>query len=169
MSELKDTKVTLDQILSFDEDGYYEELIQPMDFDVNIYGSYEEYRKGMDKLSKPKQYLFAVSWFIAEVWNGGITQFFANSTGIVWKDALEGFQEMGLYHMKENFQEILDKIGVEPKFDRTERLNEFERLMPNIDDFYALDEISDKLYDQDKDDSKIIIRYIKEHAADFVD
>lgn len=107
---MNDSGITIEKILALKEEDDYLCLIDPMNYSVNIYDSYEEYRKGMDKLPKPKQYLFAVNWFIAEVWNGGISQFFANSTGIVWKDALEGFNAMGLMHIKENFQEILDKM-----------------------------------------------------------
>lgn len=61
-----------------------------------------------------------------------------------------------------------DKIGEPPKFDRKERLEQLEKIMPNIDDFYALDNISDKLYTQDENDCKIILKYIKTHAEDFV-
>lgn len=165
---MNDNGITIEKILALKEEDDYLCLIDPMNYSVNIYDRYEEYRKGMDKLSKPKQYLFAVNWFIAEVWNGGISQFFANSTGIVWKDALEGFNAIGLMHIKENFQEILDKIGEPPKFDRKQRLEQLEKIMPDIDDFYALDNISDRLYNQDENDCKIILKYIKTHAEDFV-
>lgn len=67
---------------------------------------------------------------------------------------------MGLIHIKENFQEILDTIGELPKFDRKERLEQLEKIMPNMDDFYALDNISDRLYNQDENDCKIIEDFI---------
>jgi len=42
----------------------------------------------------PQRYIFTIEWYIAEVNNGGHDQFYFNSTGIVWKNALKGFEEI---------------------------------------------------------------------------
>ena len=53
-------------------------------------------------------------WYIAEVNNGGHDQFYFNSTGIVWKDALAGFGELGIDEAVEIIQEQLD--AYQPNF-----------------------------------------------------
>lgn len=47
---MSDNGITIEKILALKEEDDYLCLIDP----------------------KPKQYLFAVNWFIAEVWNGGM-------------------------------------------------------------------------------------------------
>ena len=65
------------------------ELIEPFWYMVSIYDSLEVYHREAEPLSDAQRKLLALFWYDAEVCNGGHSQFFFNSTGIVWKDAID--------------------------------------------------------------------------------
>lgn len=61
---------------------------EPMYWTINIYGSYDDYLESAKPFTVEQRYLNAISWYFAEVNNGGHHQFFYNSTGIVWELSL---------------------------------------------------------------------------------
>lgn len=139
-------------------------IIQPLWFSVNIYGGYDKYKSDLSRFTVPQKYVFAIQWYIAEVENGGHDQFFFNSTGIVWQDALEGMKEIGLEDMYSILKRAADILGSNPPFDREKRW----KIMDNSDTdgfreldsrVFALDmgEIENRLMD-----------YIRDHADDFI-
>ncbi|WP_024466440.1 DMP19 family protein [Treponema pedis] len=144
-------------------------LVDPMWWTVNIYGTYEEYLKSADGLTLEQRYLLAIQWYEAEVDNGGHHQFFSNSTGIVWKDALEGFKLFGIDDLYNNLLEVVEFFGGSISFDRDQRcdiLSETEEkdekafydfLDTHDEFFYANDSFDDKLID-----------YIKNNPEKFV-
>ncbi|PHR25835.1 MAG: hypothetical protein COA38_16000, partial [Fluviicola sp.] len=71
-------------------------IIAPLWQSVNTYGSKIEYEKGLEQFSYPQRLIFAMMWFIAEFFNGGFYQFYTNATGIVWEDAIDGFELIGI-------------------------------------------------------------------------
>src|SRR5262245_7114355 len=72
------------------------EVIDPVWWTANIYDSPDAYDVSLQQFSKAQRLVFAMLWYQAEVNNGGHHQFYFNSTGIVWRDALEGFQASSL-------------------------------------------------------------------------
>ena len=68
-----------------------------------------------------QRYLLAITWYFAEVSNGGHHQFLYNSTEIVWEDALSGFEHFGMNEYASNFQKVVDYYGGTISFDREER------------------------------------------------
>jgi hypothetical protein len=63
-------------------------VIDPLWWSVSIHDGPKKYEADLGHFSYPQRYIFAIQWYVAEVNNGGHNQFFFNSTGIVWKDAL---------------------------------------------------------------------------------
>lgn len=86
--ELKPVHVKIDDA-TIDKSTPFE-IVEPAWNAANIYDSVDEYDRSLASFSKEQRLLVAVSWYIAEVNNGGHAQFYGNSTGIVWPDALEG-------------------------------------------------------------------------------
>ena len=86
-------------------------IIEPLWWSVDIYQSDTVYLTGLKSFSENQQYIFSIQWYIAEVNNGGHDQFFSNSTGIVWKDALKGFEKIGLTENYEILKSAVDKFG----------------------------------------------------------
>lgn len=124
--------------------GYPQNIIKPVWFSVSIYDSWERYDSELSGFSMPQRYVFAIQWYLGETYNGGHDQFFFNSTGIVWRDALEGFRTIGLTECVDILSEAVKRMGGEPPFDREERWAVMDELEPDFGDIdsrlYAIDE-----------------------------
>jgi hypothetical protein len=118
-------------------------VIEPLWWTVSIYESKEKYEKDLEPFSRQQRAVFAMMWYMAEVFNGGHYQFYSNSTGIVWEDAMEGFELIGLMEGKEIIEESVNRFGNKPSFDREEREKALDQLNDDFDDldsrFYRLD------------------------------
>jgi hypothetical protein len=124
------------------ESGDFYAIIEPVWESVDIYEGEKIYREGLKKWSEAQQYVFAVWWYQYEVNNGGHEQFFENSAGIVWEEALKGLKEMGLEENVQILKEAIERMGGAPSKEREGRFEQLESLEPNFDD---LDERFDKL------------------------
>jgi len=84
---------------------------EPAYWTINIYGSYDDYIETSKEFTLEQRYLNAICWYFAEVNNGGHHQFFYNSTGIVWKDALAGLRLFKMDELADNLQSVIDYFG----------------------------------------------------------
>lgn len=124
--------------------GYPQSIIEPVWFSVSIYDGEERYNSDLAGFSMPQRYVFAIQWYLAETYNGGHDQFFFNSTGVVWRDALSGFKTIGLTDCADILSEAAKRMGGEPPSDREERWDVMDKLQPDFGDLdrrlYAIDE-----------------------------
>lgn len=150
--------ITVDEIM---KSNCAQKIIEPVWWSVNIYDSLEQYNKDLARFSLPQRYVFAIQWYAAEVCNGGHDQFFYNSTGIVWKDALMGLKEIGAQKYVKILEAAVERMGGNPAFDREERWKQMDELQPDFED------LDDDFYEDDNL-AEIVMKYIKEHAQDFV-
>lgn len=151
-------KVVDDKVI---DSGDYFEVIDPVWWKGNIYGTYEEYESSLSSFSHPQRLVFAVVWYESEVNNGGHDQFFTNSTGIVWKDAIEALKTIGASSRADILRQAADRIGGTPSFDREKRIDQVESYEAEFDD------LDDKFYDLDDDFYDKMESYIKENRTDF--
>ena len=114
---------------------------------INIYGSYDDYIESAKGFTVEQRYLNAISWYFAEVNNGGHHQFFYNSTGIVWEDALEGLRLFKMDILADNLQSVIDYFGGSVPFDREERWTILKEWDDEVFDF--LDKKDDVVYEYD--------------------
>ena len=84
------------------------DLMQPLWFTVSIYDGIDVYNENLRHFTQGQRRILALMWYDSEVSNGGHEQFFGNSTGIVWKDAIEGMHMIGAQKIAENFQKAID-------------------------------------------------------------
>lgn len=142
------------------------ELIQPLWYTVSIYNNLEEYNEDLKPFSDAQRNVFAFMWYDAEVCNGGHDQFFSNSTGIVWKDALECMKMIGADKHADNFQAAIDIFGGSVPFERDKRNKILETLYKDkkFDGFEKID----KFYFSNENITPLLNEYIKFHAAEFV-
>lgn len=155
-------------------DGKYDgwELIEPFRYSVNIYDGLEEYNNDMADMTIAQRRLFAIHIYNSQVNNGGHHQFFFNSSGIVWKDALDGLRMIGDDADADNFQKAIDKFGGNVPFDRAERNEALDR----IGDIDVFDEIDRAYYERNslfnsregEGVERYLMEYIKSHPAEFV-
>ncbi|MBN1313849.1 MAG: DMP19 family protein [Anaerolineales bacterium] len=115
--------------------------LDPVYWTVNIYDGEEAYNDTLAQFSAEQRFVLAVNWYIAEVNNGGHEQFYYNSTGIVWKDALKGFEEIGLKEAAMILEESANRMGGNPSLDRETRWEQMDDYNPNFDD------LDEKLFD----------------------
>lgn len=143
------------------------DLIQPLWYTVSIYDGLDVYEQNLKPFTEAQRKILALFWYDSEVCNGGHDQFFFNSTGIVWKDALECMRMIGAGKYAQNFQKAVDLFGGRIPFDRSERIAALEKLREEegFDDFEQIDSF---YYDDGEDIDQLMNEYVKSHAADFV-
>ncbi|MCC7420133.1 MAG: DUF4375 domain-containing protein [Planctomycetaceae bacterium] len=89
---------------------------------------------GYDALNSRQQHYFGVQWLDIEVNNGGIHQYFSNSTGETWKMALEGFDAMGMADRASAFRGMINLFGPEgPSIDRERRNAQLDEINPDYE------------------------------------
>lgn len=70
-------------------------VIEPLWEAVDFSKGFKGVSEALSKASAGQKHLLAVDWCQKEVRNGGFEQFFLNSTGMLWKEALAGFRAIG--------------------------------------------------------------------------
>lgn len=63
--------------------------------EVSIYDGAETFEQHLERFPDHVGDLLAAHWFLSEMSNGGISQFFANSTAIVAERATTAFEKLG--------------------------------------------------------------------------
>lgn len=138
------------------------ELSHPLWWTVSIYDGPEQYNADLTPYTLPQRYIFALQWYRTETENGGHDQFFFNSTGIVWKDALKGMEAIGCQKGVEILQEAAKRMGGSPSLDREERWTQLDALNPDFEDldrqYYALEE----------EEAALTMKYIQQHPREFL-
>ncbi|HKR59122.1 MAG TPA: DMP19 family protein [Pyrinomonadaceae bacterium] len=116
-----------------DGDDYFA-VIEPVFWSVSIYDGPERYEQDLARFSNEQRQLLACHWYGSEVNNGGHNQFYFNSTGIVWPDALKGFVAMSLREVAAVVEESARRLGGYPSLDREEREQQLEDFNPDFED-----------------------------------
>ncbi len=143
------------------------ELIRPLWYIVSIYDGFDVYNQNLKPFSDAQRKMLGLFWYDSEVCNGGHDQFFSNSTGIVWKDAIECMRMIGANKSAENFQKAVDMFGGSIPFERDDRNIALEKLYEHeeFDDFNQIDMF---YYNVEEDIEQLMNDYVKMHASDFV-
>lgn len=119
------------------------DVLDPVWWTGYIYGSVAEYESCLTPFSRPQRLMYALLWYQAEVNNGGHDQFFFNSTGIAFPDALSGMEELRLSEGVAILAEAGRRMGGQPARERAERVAQLDRRKPEFDDldtrFYAFE------------------------------
>jgi Domain of unknown function (DUF4375) len=126
----------------------YWTLVEPHWEIVSIYDGYDVFLAEFKKLPQVSQHLFATHWAQSEIRNGGIDQFFDNSTGVLAKEAVEGFKALGMLETAELLQQSMDVLVTPYPQDRDERQ---ERLSELPDPFFFEDVRFWELLDEEAD------------------
>ena len=135
-------------------------IIEPVWFSVSIEDE-GQYNDDLSKFSIPQRYAFAIEWYITEVNNGGHTQFYDNSTGLVWEDAMKGFQAIGAQKNHEIIKESADRLGGNPSKNREKRYDQMNEYNPEFDD------LDQKYYESEAAMLSKLQQYMRDNAADF--
>lgn len=96
------------------------EIVAPVWWTASFYGDHASYTASLAPFSEPQRLVWAMSWYQAEVMNGGHDQFFDNTTGMVWQDALLGFGKVAP-EVHNILGEAVRMLGGSPAFDHDQR------------------------------------------------
>lgn len=88
---------------------------------VDIYETYDVFKQGASRYPEWKIDLLAIHWTLSEIANGGLKQYFGNSTGILAPEAVLGFQRIGKPELAAALQSAMALFGESYPRDRTTR------------------------------------------------
>jgi hypothetical protein len=101
----------------------YWSLIEPVWLQLN--GSWddgpEEFVRLFHSISPEIGHLYAAQWCQSEVCNGGLYQFFSNTTGLLAPEAVEGFRAIGAADWAKILAEAMKYFGTPYPRDREQR------------------------------------------------
>ena len=100
--------------------NYWDQIEQAFE-DVDIYETYDVFKQGAAKYPEWKIDILAVHWTMSEVVNGGLEQYFSNSTGILAPEAVLGFQRIGKPQLAAALQKAMALLGEPFPRERKER------------------------------------------------
>lgn len=144
--------------------GDYFAVIEPVFCLVSIYDGPQRYEDDLAKFSTEQRLVLAYHWYLSEVNNGGHDQFYYNSTGIVWPDALKAFREIGHSEVVAIIDASVNRLGGNPSLVTEERQEQLEQMNPNFDD---LDQELFRLEERADFDEKVL-EFIRTHRESFV-
>lgn len=117
--------------MAFDE--FYWKVVEPIWEEVDIYSGAEAFTKSLTAVQREVGLLYAAHWCQSEVCNGGLAQFFGNSTGVLAPEAVEGFRALGQPQITDLLVRAMGLLG-EPYERERRRRQELLDLLP--DDVY---------------------------------
>jgi hypothetical protein len=138
-------------------------IMDPVYWNITIYDGEQKYLESLIPFSKEQRLLIAIRWYLEEVNNGGHEQFYSNSAGIVWRDAIIGFKELGIDGVVKIIEESVMRLGGNPSLDRESRNEELKRYNCKFDD------LDDQFYKLEGciDIDEIMKNYILKHRSAF--
>ena len=139
------------------------EIIEPLWWSVDTSGSEEKYESDLKPFTLPQRYAFAIQWYTTEACSGGHYKFFRSSIGIVWEDALRGFEAIGATENMCILKAAAARMGGTPSKIRDTRR---EQLKQHNCDFGDLDAL---LKDNKREEAmmKLLRKYIIANASSF--
>jgi hypothetical protein len=130
---------------------------------------FHEGERVLDKTISPatpgQRAVFSCYWYQYEVCNGGHQQFFENSTGILWEEAIAGFNRLNAPQYAAILQGVILLFPKgNPAKDRKKRYKQLAGLPSG-----QLDKFDDQLYElmKKEDFDEILAHYINTHDGDF--
>jgi hypothetical protein len=106
---MPEDNLTLEFPMSQSLDSYWP-LVEPM-FDAVSIDDLASFERTKGNVPRSSLVLFAAHFCLSEVWNGGLMQFFWNSTGILAPEAIEGFQVIGMPKLANRLAAAASPLG----------------------------------------------------------
>jgi hypothetical protein len=137
---------------------------------ISIYDGPDVFLADFEAASKIERTLFAAYWCQAEVLNGGLLQFYANSTGVLAPEAAAAFDTLGLPNLAGLLRESSAWFGDSYPRNRDVReamLEAYALTHPeDPDPFVALDEkVVDRLYNEGKGLEAAAVEYCEKRIS----
>ena len=127
--------------------------------------SFENWKDGVDSLNPSQKIFYSLNWLEVEVNNGGLCQFFVNSSRMVAPFISEYMAIVGAFEHKELFDKFILSSGInfsDLSFFDIDDLGEFEEKY----EAYPFDDYDNEFYDMEPLET-YLTKFAKEHLEDF--
>lgn len=125
-----------------------------------------ERKSGFQSLTMEQRHWIAVSMFDGEVNNGGLSQYFFNSSGDYWREALAGLEAMGASERATILKEAAAKFDAEaPSKNRDQRQNQLAKLARKDDALF--DALDSRYYASKEVIDVVMTKYVIKNAQAF--
>ncbi len=139
-------------------------LYQIEGFEQRVFEARKE--KGVTSLTPTQRLWYAVFNFDAEICNGGLSQYFLNSSGENWKEALAGLEAMKTAERAEILREAVTKFGTGgPALDTKKRREQLAALGRKDDKLF--EDLNERYFACSPVLEAFTTRYVIDHAQDF--
>jgi len=129
-------------------DAYWS-VIAPVVDSVSIYAGPDVFFYGFSQITAAQKVLLAAHWAQSEIHNGGLHQFFFNSTGVLAPEAADAFRALGLEKCADIITSAMQFFGPTYPRDRAIRV----ALLDKYTEDHGLDadpfeQLDDEIYDE---------------------
>ncbi|MBI4581454.1 MAG: DUF4375 domain-containing protein [Planctomycetes bacterium] len=123
-------------------------------------------KAGWNGLTPSQRHVLAVRILIDEVKNGGFEQYFVNSSGDHWADAVAGLEAVGATRVHALTQEAISHFGAGgPSIDTDKRHRQLARLVKKQGKVFS--HLEDTFYKDEDGIEVCLLQYIVDHEVDF--
>lgn len=121
---------------------------------------------GAAGLTRPQHLYSCLFMCDAEICNGGFSQYFVNSSGNDWTDALSAFKELGFHERTAMMKEAIAFFGEDgPSVDRDQRQVQLSQISQNDADVFR--KLEDRYYACSENIDVFVARYVLAHPDAF--
>ena len=137
---------------------------------ISIYDSPEVFLTEYGAAEPVHQTVFAACRFQGEILNGGLAQFFGNSTGVLAPEAVQALEVLGMPRLAKKLREAMDWFGSPYPRERELRQAKLETFSAThgeeIDPFEVLsEEVGDLIYEEGPGLEAAALAYVRPFAS----
>lgn len=161
-NETRYLKMTMDELSGLSDDELFEAVTARTESIVDRFDKWED---GVNSLNPSQKILYSVNWLEMEVNNGGLCQFFVNSSRMVAPFVSEYMGMIGALQHKKLYDDFVNKNGIdltELSFFDVNEVEEFEEKTEK----YPFDEYDDAFYEMEPLET-YLKKYVREHINEF--
>ena len=154
--------MSTDELAALDDEELFEAVNVRTENKVD---SFEELTEGFHSLNDSQKVFYTLNWLEMEVNNGGLCQFFVNSSRVAAPFVSEYMGVVGADAHKKLFDEFIQKNNInvtELSFFDIEKIEEFEEKAES----YPFDDYDEAYYEMEPLHT-YLQKYIREHVVDF--
>ena len=134
---------------------------------ISIYEGPEAFLRDYAAASPIQRTVFAAYWLQGEVLNGGLGQFYGNSTGVLAPEAVEACRVLNMPRLAAKLNDSMNWFGSPYPRDREARVTQLETATESGQDpFEKLDEeVAALIYDEGEGLEALAVAYVKAHSS----
>ncbi len=154
--------ISNEDMASLSDDKLFEAVLSRTEHKVD---SFDEWEEGVNSLNKSQKIFYSINWLEVEVNNGGLCQFFVNSSRMVAPYVSEYMSIIGA----NNHKNLFDKFIMDNNIDLS-NLSSFD--IDDVDEYekqierYPFDDYDDAFYDMEPLEA-YLKKFAREHLEDF--